>query len=67
MRQGSGPLIALVQKMRHSVLDIEDHLAEHAIGPAKPVEIVSARLSVMKRQPIQGHTIVSTSLFRSKT
>jgi len=48
-RQGSGPLIALVQEMRHSVLDIEDHLAEHAIGPAKPVEIVSARLSVMKR------------------
>lgn len=49
MRQGSGPLIALVQEMRHSVLDIEDHLAEHAIGPVKPVEIVSARLSVMKR------------------
>lgn len=34
-------LIAVIQKLGHSCFDIEDHLAEHAIGPAKPTIAVS--------------------------
>ena len=34
-------LIAVVQQMRHSRFDIEDHLAEHTISPAEPATSVS--------------------------
>ena len=34
-------LIAIVQEMRHSCFDIEDHLAEHSISPAEPATLVS--------------------------
>ena len=34
-------LIAVVQEMRHSCFDIEDHLAEHTISPAEPATSVS--------------------------
>ncbi len=36
-------LIALIQKMGHSGFDIEDHLAEHTISPAKPATVVNLR------------------------
>ena len=34
-------LIAVIQKMGHSGFDVEDHLAEHTIGPAEPATVVS--------------------------
>ena len=34
-------LIAVVQEMRHSCFNIEDHLAEHTISPAEPATLVS--------------------------
>ena len=33
-------LIAVIQEMRHSCFDIEDHLAEHSISPAEPATLV---------------------------
>lgn len=39
-------LVTVVQKMRHPILEIEDHLAKHAIGPAEPVHIVSSHSCV---------------------
>jgi len=41
----SGPLIALVEEMGHSFLEIKDHLAKHAISPAEPVKVLSAQFS----------------------
>ena len=40
-------LIAFIQKMWHSLVKVENHLAKHAIRPAEPVEIVSAYCSVI--------------------
>ena len=34
-------LIAVLQEMRHSCFDVEDHLAEHTISPAEPATLVS--------------------------
>ena len=34
-------LIALLQEMRHSCFDIEDHLAEHSVSPAEPATLVT--------------------------
>ena len=34
-------LIAVLQEMRHSCFDVEDHLAEHTISPAEPATLFS--------------------------
>lgn len=40
---GSRPLVAFVQKVRHALFEIEDHLAKHAVRPAELVEVVSVK------------------------
>ena len=31
-------LVAVIEEMRHALFEVEYHLAEHAVGPAKPSE-----------------------------
>ena len=38
----SSLLIAFIKEIWHPLFKIKDHLAEHAVGPAEPVEILSA-------------------------
>ena len=46
-------LIAVVQQLRHSRFDIEDHLAKHTISPAEPKSVVSLRFTSSGR-PIES-------------
>ncbi len=61
-------LVAVIQEVRHSVFEIEDHLAKHAISPAKPVHLCQLTyLYAIGTRDIQNSnlTIVVTSLCRS--
>ena len=40
--EGLSLLITFVKEEWHSLLKVKDHLAEHAVGPTEPVEVLSA-------------------------
>lgn len=59
-------LIAIVQKMGHACFNIEDHLAKHTIGPAKPATVVSTG-DYKHRRCNAEFTMTECSLFRCVT
>lgn len=59
-------LIAVVQKMGHPCFNMEDHLAKHTIGPAKPATVVSQG-DCKNRRCNAEFTMTEYSLFRCVT
>lgn len=53
-------MVAFLEEMRHSLFEVEDHLAEHAVGPTEPVRKGFQSAGLWLKTPKDGPKEITT-------